>query len=143
MSDSNTTPEPLGQPQEQQYEDGQIVGRHHPMLSNSVYDGLKFIALVMLPALGTLYFALAQIWGLPAADEVVGTIVSVDTFLGLLLGVSGKSYKEATEGPTIGILRTQEDPTGKVQASLEFPGDPADVVNHDKVTFKVINEAPE
>ena len=61
-------------------------------MSNKVYDVLKFIAQIVLPALGTLYFALAQIWGLPYGEQIVGTIVAVDAFLGTMLGVSTKSY---------------------------------------------------
>lgn len=62
-------------------------------MSNKVYDILKWIALVVLPALGTLYFALASIWGLPYGQEVVGTITAIDTFLGALLGISSAQYK--------------------------------------------------
>ncbi len=61
-------------------------------MSNKVYDVLKWIALVCLPAIGTLYFALAGIWGFPYAEQIVGTITAVDTFLGVLLGVSSASY---------------------------------------------------
>lgn len=63
-------------------------------ISNKVYDVLKFIAQVVLPALGTLYFALAEIWGLPYGSEIVGTITAVDAFLGALLGVSTSRYKK-------------------------------------------------
>lgn len=61
-------------------------------LSNSQYDLLKWIAQIFLPALGTLYFALAKIWGLPDAEQVVGTITAIDTFLGVLLGISSDAY---------------------------------------------------
>lgn len=64
------------------------------MMSNKVYDVLKWIALIALPALGTLYFALAGIWGFPYGEQVVGTITAVDTFLGALLGISNVMYKE-------------------------------------------------
>lgn len=64
------------------------------MLKDSVYDILKFVAQVILPALGTLYFALAQIWGLPYGEQIVGTITAVDTFLGALLGISTIQYKK-------------------------------------------------
>ena len=64
-------------------------------LSNKVYDSLKYIAQYVLPALGTLYFALAGIWNLPFGEEIVGTIAAVDTFLGVLLGVSAAQYKKA------------------------------------------------
>ena len=63
-------------------------------LSNKVYDALKWIALYLLPALGTLYFALSGIWGLPYGEQVVGTITAADTFLGVLLGISSAAYKK-------------------------------------------------
>lgn len=65
-------------------------------MTNKVYDVLKWIAMYLLPALGTLYFALAGIWGLPYGEEVVGTITAVDTFLGVLLGISNAQYKKTT-----------------------------------------------
>lgn len=63
-------------------------------LSNKVYDILKWIALYLLPAMGTLYFALSGIWGLPYGEQVVGTITAADTFLGVLLGISSAAYKK-------------------------------------------------
>ena len=63
-------------------------------MSNEVYDVLKFIAQILLPACGTLYFALASIWGLPYGEQIVGTIAAVDAFLGACLGISTKQYKE-------------------------------------------------
>lgn len=68
-------------------------------LSNKTYDALKWIAQYVLPAAGTLYFALAGIWGLPYGEQIVGTITAVDTFLGVLLGVSTAKYvKENSVG---------------------------------------------
>ncbi len=61
-------------------------------ISNKTYDALKWIAQYLLPAAGTLYFALAGIWGLPFGEQVVGTITAVDTFLGVLLGMSTSRY---------------------------------------------------
>ena len=65
-------------------------------LSNKWYDIMKWIAQYFLPALGTLYFALAGIWGFPYGEEVVGTITAIDTFLGVLLGISTVQYKKTT-----------------------------------------------
>jgi hypothetical protein len=62
-------------------------------LSNKTYDILKWIAQVALPAIGTLYFALASIWGLPYGEQIVGTITAIDAFLGALLGISTMKYK--------------------------------------------------
>ena len=62
--------------------------------SNSTYDVIKWVAMILLPAIGTLYFALAQIWGLPYAEQIVGTITAVDAFLGALLGISTMQYRK-------------------------------------------------
>ena len=63
-------------------------------MTNKVYDALKWIAQYLLPAAGTLYFALAATWGLPYGEQVVGTITAVDTFLGVVLGISSATYKK-------------------------------------------------
>jgi len=63
-------------------------------MSNKTYDVLKWIAQIVLPALATLYFALAGIWGFPYGEQVVGTITAVDTFLGVLLGISTAQYNK-------------------------------------------------
>ncbi|RGS77005.1 hypothetical protein DWX71_07725 [Ruminococcus bromii] len=63
-------------------------------MSNKIYDILKYIALIVLPALGTLYFALAGIWGLPYGEQIVGTITAIDTCLGALLGLSAYKYNK-------------------------------------------------
>mgnify|MGYP002532361897 FL=1 len=59
-----------------------------------VYDVLKWIALIALPAVGTLYFALAGIWGFPYAEEITGTITAIVTFLGVVLKISNAKYKK-------------------------------------------------
>lgn len=66
-------------------------------MSNKVYDILKWIAQLLLPALGTLYFTLAGIWGFPYAEEIIGTITAIDTCLGVLLGISAAQYKKKGE----------------------------------------------
>lgn len=63
-------------------------------MSNKTYDVLKWIAQILLPALGTLYFGLAGIWGFPYGEQIVGTITVVDTFLGVILGISTAQYKK-------------------------------------------------
>lgn len=62
-------------------------------MTNKTYDILVYLAQIVLPAVGTLYFAIAKIWGLPYGVEVVGTITAVDTFLGAILKISSSSYK--------------------------------------------------
>ena len=66
-------------------------------MSNKVYDVLKWIAMYFLPAIGTLYFALSGIWNLPYGEQVVGTITAMDTFLGVLLGISTAQYNKNSQ----------------------------------------------
>lgn len=66
-------------------------------MSNKIYDLLKYIAQIVLPAVGTLYFALAGIWGLPYGEEIVGTLTAVDTFLGAILMISAANYNKNKE----------------------------------------------
>lgn len=63
-------------------------------MNNKIYDTLKWVAQVVLPAVGTLYAALAGIWGFPYGEQIVGTILAVDTFLGVLLGISTSKYNK-------------------------------------------------
>ena len=67
-------------------------------MSNKVYDALKYIALIVLPALATFYTVLAKIWSLPYPVEIPGTIMAVDTFLGALLKVSTDKYNKENDG---------------------------------------------
>ena len=66
-------------------------------LSNKVYDVLKWIAMYLLPAVGTRDFALSGIWGFPCGEQVVGTITAVDTFLGVILGISTATYNRGAK----------------------------------------------
>lgn len=63
-------------------------------MKNKTYDVLKWVAQYLLPAAGTLYFALATIWGLPYGEQLVGTITAIDAFLGVILGISTVQYNK-------------------------------------------------
>jgi len=65
--------------------------------NSKVYDVIKFIAQIVLPALGTLIFSIASIWGMPYAEQIVGTITAIDVFLGVILGVASAQYKKQIE----------------------------------------------
>lgn len=74
-----------------------VDGGLNMKLSNKAYDIIKYIAQYVLPALGTLYFALAQIWSLPYGEQIVGTITSIDAFLAAILGISSYTYNHDSE----------------------------------------------
>lgn len=110
------------------------------MLSNTTYDRLKFFALVLLPALGALYFGLGQIWGFPKAEEIVGSITVIDAFLGILLRESNKNYKKSDARFDGTIDKTHDE--GTTVFSLNLEGDPVEVLEQkDEVLFKV-QDAP-
>lgn len=66
-------------------------------MRNKVYDILKYITQIIIPAVATLYFALAGIWGFPYGEQIVGTLTAIDTFLGVCLGISTMNYKKGGE----------------------------------------------
>lgn len=108
-----------------------------PLLSDGAYNILKHVATIYLPAVATLYFALAQIWGLPHAEEVVGTIAAVNTFLGALIGLSTMSYVNSG-AKYDGAIEVTEDPAdGSKMFSLNLNGDPENLGEKREVTFKV------
>lgn len=102
-------------------------------MNNKLYDALKFVAQIALPAVGTLYFAVAQIWGLPFGEEVVGTITAVDAFLGALLGLSSAAYNKS-DARFDGLLNV-----GDGKYSLELNHDPDGLAELQSVSFKVVN----
>lgn len=67
------------------------------IMNNKVYDALKWVALVVLPASSALYAALAGIWGFPYGEQIVGTLAAVDVFLGTVLQISNANYKKTAE----------------------------------------------
>ena len=102
------------------------------ILTNRVYDILKWIAQYALPAIGALYFALAKIWHLPYGPEVVGTISAIDAFLGLLLGLSSANY------PGDGIIDMGKTEEGDaVITGLNFAIDSEELLSSEKITMKV------
>ena len=101
------------------------------VFNDKVYKFLKWIALYLLPALGTLYFALAGIWGFPYGEQVVGTITAVDTFIGVLLGISTANYK----GDGTLTVDTADPSKDVFNLNLNIPA--SDLPNKDSITFRV------
>lgn len=107
-------------------------------LSNPLYDLLKLLALIIFPAIGTLYFTLAGIWGFPSAEQVLGTIVAIDTFLGVIIKLGDVSYNAsgARFDGTVEVF-PNADRTGGV-IHLNPKTDPETLVEgKDEVIFEV------
>lgn len=107
-----------------------------PFLSNVAYDRLKFIAQILLPALGTLYFGIAALWGLPKATEVIGTITAIDVFLGILLGLSTSSYNKSDLASDGELVVDTQDPL-KDTYSLVVSTTLAELETKKAITLKV------
>lgn len=109
-------------------------------LTGKLYDRLKFTAQILLPAVATLYFALAGIWDLPSATQVIGSITSVDTFLGVLLGLSSASYNSSKE-KFDGSYVVEAKPDGMRVYSLELsPGVEDELERKDTLTFQLVHK---
>lgn len=102
-------------------------------LSNKTYDILKWIAQYLLPGLGTLYFTLSSLWGLPNGTAVVGTITALDTFLGFLLGISSNAY----QGDGTMIVDTRDEAIDVYRMELNEPVE--NLGEKETVMFKVEN----
>ena len=114
------------------------IGPSGPVLSNWVYDILKRFVTMILPAFGTLYVSLADIWTLPNPSGVAATTLAVATFLGVALNISGRAY-DKSDAKYDGVIDVSQDDDGVKHAALILKNyeDPADVVAQKEVLFKV------
>lgn len=104
-------------------------------LSNSTYDTLKWVAQILIPALGALYFGLAQIWGFPKGEEVVGSLTIIDVFLGAILGLSAAGYKnDDTRFDGEALIKDFGETKG---LRLVFDGTIEELAAKDEILFKV------
>lgn len=108
------------------------------MITGKLYDYMKWTAQVLLPGVGTLYVALAALWSLPEPQAVAGTILAVDTFLGVILGISQTAYANAAT--TGQILLTETDNKKTFQLVFDNDNDLDKLYNEtaSEVRFKVV-----
>jgi hypothetical protein len=112
------------------------------MLSDHSYNLIKKLVQIVLPALATLYFTLSTIWDLPYAEQIVGTLAAVATFLGVVLGLSKKSY-DASDAKYDGDVIVTQTPLGNTRYSLELNTDPEELKNKKDISFKVMVDSEE
>jgi hypothetical protein len=107
-----------------------------PILKDNVYNFLKNLVQIVLPAAATLYLSMAGIWGLPAAEQVAGSMAAIATFIGVLLRISTKAYN-ASDLSFDGNMIVSESEDGVTLYSLELNGDPEALLTKKSVSFKV------
>ena len=103
------------------------------MFDSKTYDTLKWVAQFLLPALGTLYFTVSSIWGLPYGEQILGTITAIDLFLGAILGLSSSKY----EGDGTMIVDTSNPDRDIYRMELSNPVET--LSDKDSVVFKVVH----
>lgn len=118
----------------------EIAGAETTVLTPKYYDILKKIVQVVLPAFITLYLGLAQIWDLSNPEKVAGTAALINTFLGVIVGISGRRYSQSDAG-TSGEFVVTEDPGGPVGYRLALNDPPELLADQERITFKV-NKVP-
>lgn len=116
-------------------------------LGNNTYDILRQVTQYWLPALATLYFTLAGIWGFPFGEQVIGTIAALEVFLGVILGISKSSWKnegnqitpsdQGYDGALVADLNNPE----KDIYSIEVNEEPSNFIDKGYMVLKVENPA--
>lgn len=106
--------------------------------SNKWYDVLKFIALILLPALGTAVAGLGVLWHWSLTDDVVSSIMVVDTFLGALIGVSASKYGKSTDN-VAGYMYANgiNEDTGLADLQLYVRQHPDEIMAGKTAVFKI------
>lgn len=79
-----------------------------PLFGDQAYDRLKFVAQVVLPAVASLCIGFTELWNLPHGVQIAGTITIVDTFLGMLLGITTAQYRRGITQGEIVINEAEE-----------------------------------
>ena len=106
----------------------------NPFLTSKAYNHLKYAVQIVLPAAGTLYFTLAQIWALPYGEQVVGTITAIALFGGILIGVD-KSRYEKSDQKYDGAMKV--DASADEEYMLEFKKELPDLAGNKEIVLKV------
>ena len=122
---------------EDQLGEHEIPGPKNPLLSDKLYIKLEYLARVVLPAAATLYGTLAALWHAPFGVEIVGTLVAVDTFLGVFLGIAQKSY-DNSEAKYDGNVTAIPTENGTMLSNLVLNEDPSGL---DTLRLKVEKQA--
>lgn len=102
-------------------------------LSNKIYDILKWLSLVLLPAISVLYATLSPVWGLENVEPVVVTINAIGLFIGAVIGVSSNAYAKTRYDGVLNVLQNGAKKT--FDLALDHP--PEKLEGQKEVIFKI------
>lgn len=106
------------------------------LLSNSIYDKVVAASLYILPALAAAYFGLAQIWGLPKAEEVLGTTAVLETLIGALVKVSRVTYNNS-DARYDGQIVVNPSPSDDGTSSLHVALSPEAIATKKEISVRI------
>lgn len=98
-------------------------------MTNKTYDILKYVALLIMPALATFVNAVGIVWGIPYTNEATATITAFGVFLGAALGISSKNYEPETHGDLV--------VTNGNEVYANFAHEPEKLKDGDTIVLKV------
>lgn len=114
----------------------QVVAITTPLLSGRTYEWLKFAATVLFPGVTALYLALGNLWNFPHVEEVAGTLMAINTFIGLIVKVSSDQYQR--EDKNFDGVIVIDDSGPKTQVLTQYVKDPRDLTKQG--VFKVVHK---
>lgn len=106
-------------------------------ITNKVYDVIKWIVVIIIPAIITLYSSLASIWGFPYAEQITATLAAIDVFLGVVMKISTASYNKTYDG-VLHVDTVTDDETDKYLFEID---DLDNIASQNKITLKINNVA--
>lgn len=106
------------------------------LINDKVYSILKWTIQYFLPSIGTLYFTLTSIWGLPYGQQVLGTISAINIFIGVVVGISSSTYKKSGAG-TDGVMLVDTSNPDKDVYLLQLNNEAIDLTKKEVISFKV------
>lgn len=102
-------------------------------ITNNVYDKLKWVVIIVIPAIITLYSSLASIWGFPYAEQITATLAAINVFLGVIMKISTASYNKTYDG-TLHVDTVTNDDSDKYLFEVD---DLDNIANKDHITLKI------
>lgn len=98
-------------------------------MTNKTYDILKYVTLLIMPALATFVNGVGIVWGIPYTNEITATITAFGVFLGAALGISSKNYEPETHG---NLVVTKHN-----DVYADFAAEPSNLKDGDTIVLKV------
>lgn len=103
--------------------------------TNKVYDKIKWIVAIVIPAIIALYSSLASIWGFPYAEQVIATLAAINVFLGVVMKISTASYQKSYDG-TLHVDTVTDNTTDKYLFEVD---DLDNISDKDHIMLKINN----